>query len=201
MRTCSRCGKVKDLNEFHTNVRNKDKKSDLCKECTRCIKYTRKFGITLEQYNEMYSMQKGMCKICGCTTDDVRNSKYKNFAVDHCHTTGYVRGLLCMQCNTALFSIESIKNFGTVCEKYLNDTEYWVSPYFKVKSSVSRKRRNNTSGYIGVTYVPKNGKWVSKINHNGKSKHIGYYTTKEDAARAYNDYATKFNLTKELNII
>ena len=55
----------------------------------------RTFGITLDQYNEMLAEQDGTCKVCHKvdTTD---------LAVDHCHSTGKVRGLLCGPCNRAL---------------------------------------------------------------------------------------------------
>ena len=56
-----------------------------------------KFGISLEKYNEIFKKQKGVCAICSqkCETG-------KQLAVDHCHKTGKVRGLLCQPCNTAL---------------------------------------------------------------------------------------------------
>ena len=56
------------------------------------------YGVTLEQWNEMFQAQGGRCAICGthqCSTK-------KSFSVDHCHKTGKVRGLLCQNCNTAL---------------------------------------------------------------------------------------------------
>ena len=54
-----------------------------------------KFGITLDQYNEMLVKQDGVCAICKqkCETG-------KSLAVDHCHKTKKVRGLLCQYCNT-----------------------------------------------------------------------------------------------------
>lgn len=56
----------------------------------------KKFGITVEQYDEMLIKQNGVCEICGGT-----NGK-KNFSVDHNHKTGKVRGLLCDHCNTGI---------------------------------------------------------------------------------------------------
>ena len=55
------------------------------------------FGITVEQYNEMFEQQNGVCAICkqSCIT-------YRMLAVDHCHITGHVRGLLCSRCNIGL---------------------------------------------------------------------------------------------------
>lgn len=84
-------------------------KSYGCKACTkerrmetlghrRDLNYKRKFGITLEQYNEMFLKQNGLCLGCYKHQKDDKRA----FAVDHNHTTGKVRGLLCGNCNVAL---------------------------------------------------------------------------------------------------
>jgi Autographiviridae endonuclease VII len=62
----------------------------------------RAFGITIEQYDEMFKAQKGLCKLCRKPEPGTRNGKRKMLAVDHDHVTGKVRGLLCSKCNTAL---------------------------------------------------------------------------------------------------
>ena len=54
------------------------------------------FGIGLKEYEAMLRDQKGGCAICGGKDDFFRLS------VDHCHDRGYVRGLLCGQCNIGL---------------------------------------------------------------------------------------------------
>lgn len=54
------------------------------------------YGITSEEYDEMLEAQGGVCKICGATPGARR------LAVDHCHDTGEIRGLLCYNCNSAL---------------------------------------------------------------------------------------------------
>lgn len=58
----------------------------------------REFGITLVRYEEMLAEQGGRCAICNtCQSQDG-----KSFAVDHCHATGKVRALLCLNCNVTL---------------------------------------------------------------------------------------------------
>lgn len=49
------------------------------------------------------------------------------------------------------------------------------------------KRKNNTSGYIDVGYDNRRRIWRASIKVNYKSKHLGYFTNKEDAARAVNE--------------
>ena len=57
-----------------------------------------KFGITKEEYNEMYIKQGGVCAIC----KNPELSTNRSLAVDHDHKTGKVRALLCGKCNKAL---------------------------------------------------------------------------------------------------
>lgn len=52
------------------------------------------YGITEKEYQAIYSWQDGRCFICRRATG-VR----KRLAVDHCHESGRVRGLLCLSCN------------------------------------------------------------------------------------------------------
>lgn len=57
----------------------------------------RKYGITIEQYDEMLAAQGGGCAICGREPrEDI------SLHVDHCHITGAIRGLLCFRCNNAI---------------------------------------------------------------------------------------------------
>lgn len=52
------------------------------------------YGITEEEYWEIYEHQEGYCYICRRA-----NGRRKRLSVDHCHATGMVRGLLCTSCN------------------------------------------------------------------------------------------------------
>jgi hypothetical protein len=60
------------------------------------------FGITLEQYAEILKEQHGVCAICQQPETAIREGKLKMLAVDHCHTGGHNRGLLCQDCNLGL---------------------------------------------------------------------------------------------------
>lgn len=57
----------------------------------------KKYGLTLEQYDEMLIAQDGGCAICGES-----ESSGKSLSVDHDHKTGQVRELLCRKCNSTL---------------------------------------------------------------------------------------------------
>jgi len=58
----------------------------------------KQYGLTLEQYQKMETDQNGLCAICGKPPTKGR----KRLSVDHNHTTGKVRQLLCGRCNTAI---------------------------------------------------------------------------------------------------
>ena len=60
------------------------------------------YGITLEQYDQMLNTQNHACAIC----KKHKNEFAKALAVDHCHDTGKVRGLLCTNCNRALGNLK-----------------------------------------------------------------------------------------------
>jgi hypothetical protein len=62
----------------------------------------RNFGIGLTDYIQMVVERGNKCDICGQPETQMRGGKVKALAVDHNHTTGAVRGLLCSDCNTGL---------------------------------------------------------------------------------------------------
>jgi hypothetical protein len=53
----------------------------------------------------------------------------------------------------------------------------------------ARLRGDNTSGYRGVTWSARNGQWQAQIQVAGKRHFLGYFASKEDAARAYDEAA------------
>ena len=62
----------------------------------------RKYGVTLEWYRTTLAKQNDVCAICEQPETTKIRGKAIAMAVDHCHTTGKARGLLCTQCNRAL---------------------------------------------------------------------------------------------------
>ena len=60
------------------------------------------YGITLEVYEQIYEAQGGGCAICGVSMTLLAAGPAERLCVDHCHSTGQIRGLLCKPCNTAL---------------------------------------------------------------------------------------------------
>ncbi len=66
------------------------------KEQIRKYNLKKQFGLSIDQYNTMLAEQNNVCCICGLI-----DRKYR-LAVDHCHKTGKIRGLLCSNCNQGI---------------------------------------------------------------------------------------------------
>lgn len=60
------------------------------------------YGIGYEDFHKMFDAQDGKCKICRQEGFPLVKGQRIYLVVDHCHTTGAVRGLLCHNCNRAL---------------------------------------------------------------------------------------------------
>ena len=70
--------------------------------------YKKRYGITVEDYEAMSARQNHLCAICGLReTKKRRDGTTSRLAVDHNHTTGAVRELLCVGCNHMLGNIEN----------------------------------------------------------------------------------------------
>lgn len=76
--------------------------------CRSKMKYRRTKGQSAQKYrvdyNALFASQDGKCAICGLpeTVKDSRNGRKRKLAIDHCHGTGKIRGLLCTRCNQGL---------------------------------------------------------------------------------------------------
>jgi hypothetical protein len=101
-----------------------------CKECCslktknnynyekqRAYLLKKKYGISCEKYDQMLHTQNYKCYICQKHEDKLDRS----LAVDHCHTTGKVRGLLCGNCNRFLGQINDDITTAKRLVNYLNE--------------------------------------------------------------------------------
>jgi hypothetical protein len=68
----------------------------------------------------MLKDQNGTCKICKTNTS---GTKRGNFAVDHCHKTGKIRGLLCSNCNVGLGYFDDSVELMEEAKQYLLDSK------------------------------------------------------------------------------
>lgn len=57
-----------------------------------------KYGISKSEIENIWKKQGEACPICG----KKKEVSGKRFHIDHCHTTGKIRGLLCSKCNMGI---------------------------------------------------------------------------------------------------
>lgn len=69
------------------------------KNYRRIRRLREQYGLTLDDYNNILSKQGYKCAICG---KPHKEEKKKRLHIDHDHTTGLIRGLLCFRCNFGL---------------------------------------------------------------------------------------------------
>lgn len=134
-KSCRQCLLAKDLVEFHKDPKRSDGLHVWCKACKRAYdreryldrtnldsKYNRnnhlrqKYGISEEQYDEMFLRQEGRCAICKLESEHTLH-------VDHDHKTFKVRGLLCSSCNPALGGFQDNINVLNSAITYLSTHE------------------------------------------------------------------------------
>ena len=97
---CHVCYK-KYLSQYYQNNKDKYKRESGTRKGEQL---KRLYNITREDWDNLYTQQKGCCAICKQPelVIDYRTKTVRTLAVDHCHVTGKVRGLLCTQCNRAI---------------------------------------------------------------------------------------------------
>jgi hypothetical protein len=119
---CRTCLEVKPVSEFYKQQAKRDHLQQHCKTCSRNNlgkwrdknpgrpqklaadwRRIKEFGILPEEYNALMEAQGDVCAICG-ERNQRKNKDGSHYAltVDHCHTTGVIRGLLCNLCNPLL---------------------------------------------------------------------------------------------------
>jgi Recombination endonuclease VII len=75
----------------------------------------RRYGLTEEQFQEMLARQQNRCALCLLEFDEARGRR----AIDHCHETKAVRGILCGGCNMALHKLERDLTWAAKAIAYL----------------------------------------------------------------------------------
>lgn len=91
------CSKYGSANRDHRNARLRAwrlKNPSAAAKNDQRARLKRKYGLSESQVNAMRAAQGGKCAICQRSTS--------RLFIDHCHTKGNVRALLCQTCNTFL---------------------------------------------------------------------------------------------------
>lgn len=95
------------------NLKNRDKVREHRRKYNRNTrKYLKRAPTNIYIY--LFDKQNGVCAICGVKPQD------KRLAVDHCHQSGEIRGLLCSNCNLGIGLLQDNPMLLTKAADYLN---------------------------------------------------------------------------------
>jgi hypothetical protein len=111
LKKCPRCNKILPDSMFAPKTRH-------CKICRRDYDWQYKYGISPEQYFELYQQQEGKCKICG---EELNEDEY--LCIDHDKETGEIRGLLCKKCNLGLGHFKDSPDNLRKAAEYLEEND------------------------------------------------------------------------------
>lgn len=147
LKWCGLCKQNLPLDQFHASTRTYDGLSRSCKACAhanhsrwriknkpytntkqrerrandpkRYSEYARRhaYGLVPGEYDRMLAEQEGRCAIC---LTDTPGGPHNVFAVDHCHDTGTVRGLLCTSCNNGLGRFKHRSDYLRAAAEYID---------------------------------------------------------------------------------
>lgn len=96
------------------------------------IRNIQRYGITVEQFNELLSRQNNRCPVC-----EKKFCKSRGPVIDHCHDTTVVRGLLCLKCNAAVGAL------GDDVDSVLRACEYLECPPTNPAFVADREERHD----------------------------------------------------------
>lgn len=124
---CINC-RLEDKQKWHS--KNKDKVAaygkayrieniEQVKLANRNSKLKKTFGITIEEFNKILESQNNVCAICHVEKSMGRGT----FHVDHDHSTGLIRGLLCSKCNLLLGKAKDSVEILQKAITYLNENK------------------------------------------------------------------------------
>jgi hypothetical protein len=131
------------------------------KEKARAKRLKLLFNITIEEYEAILKFQNNVCFICGSPPFSKRH------AVDHHHTSGLVRGLLCMKCNRAL------AKFKDNAEHLMKAAQYLLQPPATAALGIPRyglKGRTSNKAKTRHKLNPELGPLPKKKRSRKKSK-------------------------------
>lgn len=104
-RKCRLCKEVKSIDCFGLSRGHSLGYNHACKECRRknALKTNiKRYGISIEEFEDILSNQGGGCGICGQKESVSFDGKKTRLSVDHNHSSGGIRGVLCRKCNAAI---------------------------------------------------------------------------------------------------
>lgn len=155
---CSMCRELKPASEYYRNNGRPDWLSVYCKGCWgesekarydkspdrgRAYRIKTRYGLTLEEYQQLWDAQDGKCAMCG-----KEESGKTRFHIDHSHEDGLVRALLCYKCNKTLVGSLTLESARAIVAYLENPPAvavlgYRVVPENQINPTRKKRRRKN----------------------------------------------------------
>lgn len=176
MRTCSKCNREQADDEFPIQTGGRKNSRYLSRRCRTCInegqreRYSKEaqrgyrktryqkdpdykarhhlwhnYRIRLSDYEKLLNAQGGVCAICGADKS-LNRIGASRFHVDHDHSTGKVRGILCINCNVGLSRFYDKPHLLRKAATYLNSEPPVIlsvdltRPYIKHEDEKNQRR-------------------------------------------------------------
>jgi hypothetical protein len=134
MKTCNHCKRSFGYESLVKNKKMRDGYKNECKEChnrlekeryhskpknerySRYRQVKKTYGLSKEEYDILLKSANYCCQIC---------KGKKRLCVDHCHSTGKVRGILCGNCNSGIGKLGDNKEMVLKAYSYLSTYDFW----------------------------------------------------------------------------
>lgn len=128
---CTKCGYEGPVTDFWKNTRSINKRRSQCKKCcsrscrdSHITRRCKRMGLSDKDTQIILTLKTINCEICGRDTG-------KSFHIDHNHSTGKFRGLLCANCNTGIGLLNDNSDHLKAAIKYLKNTTGKFAPCFR----------------------------------------------------------------------
>lgn len=126
LKICKKCYNVKEVSEFYLKKCKNNRQNrfhHICKKCHNIrpdgyiTNYIRKlkFNISKEEYDLILKSQNNCCAICNKNRELFK----RDFAIDHCHKSNKIRGLLCTRCNIGIGMLQEDLSIMDSAIKYI----------------------------------------------------------------------------------
>lgn len=124
VQVCPRCKEVRLSRDFITARGAIRRHCATCQPLVDLQANLSKYGLTVPAYQAMVLQQGGLCLICRRAVEQLG----ERLQVDHCHTTGKVRGLICRDCNSGLARFKDHPTILQNAHSYIAQA-LWGVPY------------------------------------------------------------------------
>lgn len=118
---CAHCKAMKSSDQYRVDLRRGELARDTrCDDCRKIASICRNFAISRDEYLRLMQAAGGKCQVCRSRLTTAKGGK---LTIDHDHTTGQIRGVLCHSCNCALHAFISPRALA-MARRYLVESQF-----------------------------------------------------------------------------